>query len=310
MSLNEKQLNADARHFFLGAMTGDERTTFEAAFVADEAAFDHVSSAEDELIEQYVRGMLPTNEKGLFQQHYLAVSANRERVAFTRSMIVKFSIIQKYVPATDEKASFWQAVAALFGGNRLAFGSAFAVLAVIAAGWFIVSQNSTNEVAQTVPPVETSPSPMGPTRTPQTPESNDNRQTGPDVNKPTPTPSTQNDNKPVDPRVSAPMLALFAGSVRGWGSLPHLDLPRTANGASLQLNLESRDYERYAAEVVDPDGRVVARSANLRANGKRVEMFVPTARLVSGEYTVRLSGVNKQNASESVADFPFRIIRK
>jgi hypothetical protein len=304
VNLNEEKINADARRFLLGAMSDDERAEFELAFIGDEAMFDHVRAVEDDLVEQYVRGTMSSDDRRLFSASYSGSAANRERVDLTRAMLKTVS--GRKVSERGNNISIWESITAFLVGNKLALGSAFAILAVAAGGWFALTRNTANEVAAVeTPVVETRTTPIV-AATPLPSPAISNNEIVAETNKPTP----RNDNKPPEPpKVSTPVLALFAGSVRAGGSMTQLDLPKSASGARLLLNLESRDYERYSAEVVDPDGRVVARSSNIRANGKRVEVFVPASRLATGEYIVRLSGLSKENNKESVADFPFRAIK-
>jgi hypothetical protein len=110
--------------------------------------------------------------------------------------------------------------------------------------------------------------------------------------------------------MSAPVLALFAGGVRAEGKMPALNLPETATGANLQLNLESQDYKNYQVEIVDPDGNLIFRNNKLGAKNKKLNLFVPAPKLSAGEYLVKLSALNSQNETESVADYPFRVNRK
>lgn len=307
MNLNEEQMNADARRFLLGAMTDEERAVFESKFFGDNEIFDHVRAVEDDLIEQYVRGTMSANDRRLFAASYLVSAANRKRVDLTRTMLKAVS--GRSVSEKVDSVSIWESLTAFVVGNRLAFGSALAILAIVALSWLALTRSTKTEIARVETPdteARTTPSVV---ETPLPPPSVGNNEIALGRNQPTPL--TRNDNKPPNPpKVSTPVLALFAGSVRGGGNLAQLDLPRAANSARLQLNLESRDYDRYTAEVVDPDGRVVTRSPNIRASGKRVEFLVPAAKLANGEYTVRLSGTNKEKMAESVADFPFRVIRK
>jgi hypothetical protein len=221
VNLNETQLNADARRFFLGAMSDEERTAFETAFIADEATFDHVRAAEDDLVEQYVRGTMSPGDRSLFAASYLVSAANRERVDLTRAMIktvAGWSESEKV-----EGVSIWESITAFLVGNRLALGSAFAVLAVTAVGWFALMRNSTNDLARVEPPsVEASATPTVVGTPLPTPYLASNS-TITDTNKPSPTP--RNDNRPPEPpKVSTPVLALFAGGVRGGGGLAQLDL--------------------------------------------------------------------------------------
>ena len=69
--------------------------------------------------------------------------------------------------------------------------------------------------------------------------------------------------KPIPTNGLTPVLALFAGGVRGEGTTPELNLPRDAPGANLQLHLERQDFKIYRVEIVDPEGGLTFRSNNL-----------------------------------------------
>lgn len=314
MSLNEKQINKTARRFFLGAMSEDERAAFEAAFVADQSMFDHVSVAEDELVEEYVRGHLSSGERETFEKNYLALPKNRERVEFTRAMIDKFVVERAANVVVENKPSILTSLAAFFAGNRLAVGSVFALLITITVGLILLSREKPPEVARVDQPVITAT----PTQTPVVANSpigntNESDNITENVNSrpktaPTPTPQPEkNNNKSVEPSVRTPVLALFAGTLRSGGRMPELALDKDTANARLQLNLESRDYTSYIAEVVDADGNVVSRSAKMRARGTKIEFNLPSSKLKPGEYQVRLSGQNTGKELESVADYAFRV---
>lgn len=316
MNFNETKLNKEARRFFLGSMSEEERAAFESSFIEDEAAFDNVRAIEDELVEQYVRDILPAAERELFTSNYLVSAANRERVDLTRTMLRKFAADRDAGKALGEnKHSIAHSIIAFFAGNRLAFGSAFALLLIIAAGLFFFSSRSVNDVARNeFPTPEIRSTIQIPTATPIITAENENG-VGSRSSTPTPTLSPRSDNRPPEkspetPRTSVPVLALFAGSVRSGGNMAQLDLPKAASGARLQLNVESSDYKLYRAEVIDPDGRVVFRTANISANSKKVEFFVAATRLKNSEYSIRLLGVNRNNTIDSFADYSFRVVKK
>lgn len=106
------------------------------------------------------------------------------------------------------------------------------------------------------------------------------------------------------------MLALFAGDVRGEGKMPELKLPKNAPGANLQLNLESQEYKIYQIEIVNPDGNSIFKNNKLKARNSKINFFVSTGKLPTGDYIVKLSALNPKGETESVADYPFRVNRK
>lgn len=314
---------ADARRFFLGEMSEDERGAFEAAFVADEGLFEQARAVEDELVEAYVRGTLAPVEREKFERCFLTSARRRGRVEFTRAMLGRLAG-QSGETATKATAvtmaarpSVWDSIVGLFRTPQLAYGAAFALLALIVGGWLLLRSPNRPELARQATPTPTAQ----PTRNEHS-QSNENAnshvESPSNTNaSPTPKPGTpdanQNQQPPKTPKrledVSTPVLALFAGGVRGGGKIPELNLPPSASGARLQLHLESQDYQTYRAEVVDPDGKRVFRSRGLKARNSVINLYVPARSLARGDYLIKLSGLNPQNEMESVADYALRVNR-
>lgn len=79
--------HARARRYFLGTATDTERADIEEAFVTGDEAFEQMTAAEEELIEEYVHGELNSVDRVHFEQAYLAVPAHRVRVETVRRLI-------------------------------------------------------------------------------------------------------------------------------------------------------------------------------------------------------------------------------
>lgn len=322
---------ADARRFFLGEMSEDERGAFEAAFVADEGLFEQARAVEDELVEAYVRGTLAPAEREKFERSFLTSARRRGRVEFTRAMLGRMAGqtgeaagAKKTSGPTATRPSVWGSVVSLFKTPKFAYGAAFALLTLTIGGWFLLRNPPRPEVARQVTPTPTV-QPVRPTGNENsTPDSN--VPTGPNANSPAEMShnangssnagnATPNGNQPPKtPKrpadAAAPVLALFAGAVRGEGETPELNLPPGAPGARLRLHLGSQDYQTYRAEVVTPDGTRVFRSGNLKARNSVINLYVPARSLARGDYLIKLSGLNSQNETESVADYSIRVNRQ
>jgi hypothetical protein len=322
---------AEARRFFLGEMSDDERGAFEAAFVSDEGLFEQARAVEDELVEAYVRGTLAPAEREKFEHCFLTTARRRGRVEFTRTMLGRMAGQRSEAAAeikttgpTTTQPSVWGSIVSLFKTPRFAYGAACALLALIVGGWFLLRNSNRPEVARQVTPTPTVQSVRPDVNGNST--AGGNVSTGPNANSSAKAPSNANassnaggatPNSNQNPRTpkrpaeaSAPVLALFAGAVRGGGKVPELNLPPDAPGADLQLHLESQDYKVYRAEVVDPDGTRVFRSGNLTAKNSAINLYVPARSLARGDYLVKLSGLNPQHEPESVADYALRVNRK
>jgi len=312
--LTEKFTNeAVYRRFLLDEMTEEEREKFEAEFLADADIFDEICVAEDELVEGYIRGTLDFETKRKVESHYLKTKKGAEKLAFARSMLENLQR-GKNESETEEKISVWKFLIAFFTTPKLAFGAGFALLLIAFTSWFLLKKPNEPEMVKTVTPTPTVKNETNlNVSTNQNsavaiPDKNSNKEI---VNtnfdpKPTPKPTATPKEKTFAPN---PVLALFAGTVRGNGKTTSVAIPKDAKGLSLQLNLESRDYKIYLAEIVDQDGNSIFKSGKILAQGARLNAFIPSAKLKKGDYIVKVYGINAENAEESAADFQFRVNR-
>jgi len=307
----------EIRRFLLGELEENERVALEEKFLADENLFVQIRVAEDELIEDYVRGTLAEKEK--FEREFLTTEKRRERVEFTRQMIAKLG---EKPQASSEKTTFFASLIEFFRQPKFAFGAAFAILALIFGFWFLVIKKSANE-GEIVKQI--TPTPNIQTNVNQTSTANQNITANSISNssvnanlpeKPQTNKANTNTEIPKKPEEKPkeiapnPVLALFAGGVRSEGKSNELNLPKTSKGANLVLNLEAQDYQTYRAEIVDQNGNVIYRSGKLRARNSKINAFVPAKNLKRGDYILKLYGFNSQNAEESAADFQFRVNQK
>lgn len=325
------QNEPEIRRFLLGESTEDERIAFEMRFVADENLFEQICVVEDELIESYVRGMLSPIDKMNFEKHFLSTETRRQKVNFTRSMIGNFKdqnepIIAKKTETVERNSSVWNSLIEFFKTPKLALGAAFALLILVFGGWFLLKNSKQNEIAGiTTPTPITQPTQVATpnqnsipanqiisnslnTNAPENIQSNKNSAENTNRKKP-------DENQTSNPTVTntsgvVPVLALFAGNVRGEGKLPELTLSNATPGVLFVLNLESKDYETYRAEIVDADGNSILKNIKIRSDNAKLSLSVPAEKLQRGDYIVRLSGINPRGEAESVADYSFRIKRR
>lgn len=304
----------EIRRFLLGELEEKERLALEEKFLADEDFFVQIRVAEDELMEDYVRGKLAEKEK--FEREFLKTEKRRERVEFTRQMIAKLGEKPQTI---KEKTSFLTSLTEFFGQPKFAFGVTFALLALIFGFWFLVIRKTANE-GEIVKQI--TPTPNIQTNVNQTSTVNQNIVVNSNSNltvnanlpeKPETNKTKTNTETPKKPKEQSkeiapnPVLALFAGGVRSDGKTNELNLPKTSKGANLLLNLETQDYQIYRTEIVDENGNVIYRSGKLRARNSKINTFVPSKNLKRGDYILKLYGFNSSGEEESAADFQFRV---
>jgi hypothetical protein len=84
---DRKQLT---RYLLGDNLTIEEQTAIEARYFQDDEFFDAMESVEDQLIDLYLSGRLPDNQKEPFEKNYLAVHWRRRRVALIQELNTAF----------------------------------------------------------------------------------------------------------------------------------------------------------------------------------------------------------------------------
>lgn len=73
--------------YFLGVASTDECEAVEEKYLAVYSSLEAFLRAEDEVIDDYVRGALNTSERVLFEENFLCTTARRQRLEFTKSLV-------------------------------------------------------------------------------------------------------------------------------------------------------------------------------------------------------------------------------
>ena len=92
--------------------------------------------------------------------------------------------------------------------------------------------------------------------------------------------------------------------------MPQLNLSKETKSVRLQLTIENNDYNAYSAEILNADGEIISRSKSLKTQRTTVVTTISANSLKSGDYIVKLYGQSADGASESVASYSFRVVRK
>ena len=86
------------RRYLLGGASPEERVYLENAYLADSTLFEELTEAENDLVDSYVRGKLPNQDKEDFEQQYMASPQRRARVQFASALL---DISQELGPAAS-----------------------------------------------------------------------------------------------------------------------------------------------------------------------------------------------------------------
>jgi hypothetical protein len=79
-------LDGRLRRYVLGTLTEGECDSIEREYFALPEALDRISSAEDDVIDEYLSGELSAHEREQFERYYLETPGHRRRVALARAI--------------------------------------------------------------------------------------------------------------------------------------------------------------------------------------------------------------------------------
>src|SRR5579859_7720445 len=138
-----ESLVASSRHeralqYLLGKLPEQEAVEFEEQCFTDDALFEETSALENDLIDSFVRGELPEDERQQFEKGYLISPARRANVQFSRVLAGQLSTVVQPERAVAES----RALPALFSVQTWLGRLAWATIAVaVTAGvsWMMVA---------------------------------------------------------------------------------------------------------------------------------------------------------------------------
>jgi hypothetical protein len=260
------------REYLLGKSSSEDSALVEEQLLADEEFYQQLLVVEDELVDQYLAGLLPDPEKGPFENYFLAAPERREKLRFTRNLkryvsraeadrapvadYTKVVSARNVSPALPppKRFSFWP-------NPILSYSLAAAAVVIVAlAGIMIFKlQNAPPHTGKALA-VELVPG------------------------------LSRGDTEIKQIAVPADTATL------------QLQL----RGSNFS------DYQTYHAILQTADGSEVSRQENLRPDpGSRDRIICPISAtlLKPGDYSLKLRGLNQQNDYDDVARYYFRITK-
>lgn len=112
--------------YLLGDLSNEERIEVEDRYLSDEKFFDDLLVAEDELIDDYVRGRMSRADRERFERNFLCSTARMGRVKSARALmrfadrhgaashVSSWQVLRSFL-RRNSPAMIW-AMAAEFGG--------------------------------------------------------------------------------------------------------------------------------------------------------------------------------------------------
>lgn len=278
------------RRFLLGDLSASEQPAFEHRLLIDHALARRVRLAELELADDYAYERLSGAERELLEQT-LRLSADRGRqVEVSRSLREQFSVSG----VAPSSATFIERLRVLASIAQPAWRFAFVaaiLLILVGAAWLVIKEpriarQITNRI---VPHRSTAP------RSPR--EAGHPNNTSAPEHQTTPSPMPVHDQTAAVPLIVSVALlptASSPGDATSWINRPEGD----QDIVRLQLAVKLDQSGPYRAELLTLDAQsVFTESIKGAGNGEQIDVDVPARLLKSGDYQIRLRRADAEEMS-------------
>ena len=319
-SLNENEIIS----YLLGAVPEADAERFDELSVVDDAFAAALSAAENDLVDQYVRGELSGETLTRFQDHYLSSPLRRRKVQFAQSLAGygHVSSASRKVSALQSKAEVADAAdrdgvprdyrpnrtrsRGLFpwnvspaAANGLAGAVTVAMILLIAAGIYLLRES--HRLHLQMDREQTERAALEQTEHSLESELAKQQSAASNVSKLVATMREQIERlkqesgaHPPSPSVSSPVSSLavvvftLAAPLRGAGPPPSISVPAGTHTVLLNLRLEPSDIGIYKAALNDPaTGRIIWEAGRLNPqtkDGSKVVAVPIRARLLKSQH--------------------------
>jgi hypothetical protein len=289
-------------------MSGDERDQFEDRYFENSEFHEQLLAMEDELIDAYLRGHLPSLQRQQFERHFLISPERREKLRFAQALVQFGRENSPSMPPMMHAASGFERVRrAALGAFDLRNAGLKIVLAgcllglsvVVVVVWRYQSQHFAFTAYPTAPRQgsarSTSFPPPSVTPAPQLPP-------------PIARQNAENDAKPpVLPALSFVLTPLERESAE----VDHVPVPTIPRLVELRMDLDADEYSTYVV-TLQGDNVQTSRTLTSQRTPESKQIVVWSFRsdaLPLGRYTLRLEGVARGGTLEPVSAYAIQIER-
>ena len=146
ISENKKQ----AISYLLGDMPEPARDGFEERLFLDEDLSFLLDAAENDLVDEYVRGELSAEQIKKFEQNFLLAESRCEKLHVATILQAKVFAEQSAAVAAVPQVSVWERLLEIFRVPRLAWAGGLAAIALsfLIGGFWLFRQAENNQVAE------------------------------------------------------------------------------------------------------------------------------------------------------------------
>jgi hypothetical protein len=304
MSPNDVSPDSDALvRYLVGSLPKEETERFDELSVTDDEFAARLRSAEDDLIDAYVRGALAGETLERFTSAYLSHPAGVQRIAFADAL-QRYQARHARPPATvvERPARAWMPAWSL---------AAAAVLVLAAAGYFFVENlRLRTDIAAEREALRMRERELLATL-------NDQQARNAETEKALEAAReslAQAGKSAAAPRPAVLSFVLLA-PIRGAGDIARLVVPPGVEDVLLQVQVDATGFPAYQAALRDPaTDRVVWRSSRLDAPASEARGFlrvtIPVRVLNPQNYVLDLRAFPTGGEGVVVANYAFTVVVK
>jgi len=305
-------------HYLLGELSEEERVRVETSFFESDAMFDQLAAAENDLIDDYVRGRLPADLQTPFQKKLRSDNNWKRRVAFAEALAQRVSGPAPPPQSVASTEPFFRTLLAFLRGQQPVFQAAVAAAGLVIVIGFVWLASETIQARRNMQALETQRQNLEKAVAELKGQVAGLQQDGQKLSSELDQERAARrelENKRPDTNSPLGLVASFvlrAGIVRGADDAAHLKIPAGAGTVRLRLEVNpAEDYPTFKAELRTAAGAMVWNGETLRAQNsggsKIVNLDVPAQRLRAGNYEIALLGRSDSGKLEDVAFYYFTV---
>ena len=324
---NEKHI----ARYLLGDLTEEQQIEIEDRAFADKEYLALITAVENDLIDEYVKRELSDTDQRKFEGRFLASAERRKRVEFAKALArvpVAASALAPERTVVSEPArwswrdSLYAFISGLNPAAKFAVVAAMLVL-LVGGAWLLTetlrlrsqltqlqaqNQARQNELQRQVDAERRRSEELNAQLTQEKQQREQSDESLRQLSE------KGTETNPA-PRPIIASLVLLPGLSRGAGDKANLVMPEDARLVRLQIGIDPEEqYKTYAVEIHTVAGNRVWTRENLAARSRRgtrvVGLTLPATALKSGEYELKLSGINESGRAEDVGFYYFAVKKR
>jgi hypothetical protein len=308
------------RQYLLQELEEEEQKRVEEKMMTDDAFFEEITFAEDELVEEYTRGALGGVERKKFEHAFLTTPEGRLDVTFNKAFgahILKAQaavadVAPKPRPVPRPKVSFWRSQPA-----GAAFALAVIIILAALSAWLVVAERQRrSEIDRLQAEVQRVEKELADHRNQASQLQQDIREArerNSDLERQLASLKDARDHINQSESLIKGILSvvLSPGRIRGSGTEP-LRIPPDKHTVEFRLRVPSPDYVRYSADIVRQGAESLGHSAlKVRRVGSETQAILrlPAAKVTPGAYEIKLLGTTAQGKTETINSYYFNVVK-